>query len=103
MTEDAKIIMIQGILGNAFTFNYDSLKRGKVTPEECLEVLADPFKTYCDEPLSKRGNPRRLWVGYTLVDRRLELGIEYRRNGVEHIYHARKAKKETIKRAIYRE
>ena len=103
MTEDAKIIIVQTTTDGAFTFNYDSLKRGKVTPEECLEALSDPFKAYYDEPPSDRGNSRRFWVGYTLTDRRLELGVEYRKNDIDHIYHAGKAKKETIKKATYHE
>lgn len=86
-----------------FAFNDDSLKRGKVSPEECLEALADPFKTYYDDLPSERGNPRRMWVGYTLTERRLEVGVEYMKNNVDHIYHARKAQRETIKKAVHHE
>ena len=82
----------------AFTFNDDSLKRGKVSPEECLEALADPFKTYYDDLPSERGNPRRMWVGYTLAERRLEVGVEYMINNIEHIYHARKLKGKPLTR-----
>ncbi len=87
----------------AFTFNYDSLKRAKVSPDECLEVLADPFKTFYDDLPSQRGSPRRMWVGYTLTERRLEIGVEYLKSDIEHIYHARKAQNESIKRAVHRE
>jgi len=85
------------------TFNKASLKRGKVSPDECLEALADPFKMYYEDLLSERGNPRRMWVGYTLAERRLEIGVEYMRNNVDHIYHARKAQRESIKRAVHHE
>jgi uncharacterized DUF497 family protein len=68
-----------------------------------LEALADPFKTFFDECQSDRGNPRRMWIGYTLTERILEVGVEYMNNDIEHIYHARKAQKETIKKAINRE
>lgn len=83
-----------------FVFNADSLKRGRVSKEECLEVLADPFKTYYDACQSKRGNPRRMWVGYTLASRQLEIGVEYMKYDIDLVYHARKAQKETIRKAI---
>ncbi len=63
--------------------------------------MADPLKTYYDDIQSVRGNARRIWVAYTLVDRRIEIGVEYMRNAVEHVYHARKAQRETIRRAVH--
>jgi hypothetical protein len=44
-----------------------------------------------------------MWVGYTLADRQLEVGIEYMSNGVDHIYHCRKASSETTTKAVYSE
>ncbi len=58
------------------SFNDESLNRHKVTHEECYQVLADPTKLEYDPGVSKDGNPRKMYVGYTLLDRRLEVGVE---------------------------
>jgi hypothetical protein len=44
-----------------------------------------------------------MWIGCTLTERILEVGVEYMSNDIEHIYHARKAQKETIRKAVNRE
>lgn len=86
-----------------YTYNMDSLKRGKVTPPECLEVLADDTKGEIDEGYSKRGFKRTMYVGKTNLDRCLEVGVEFFSDAHEHIYHARKAKKATKEKARYEE
>ncbi len=92
------------IIGIAMTitFNLDSLKRHKISKTQCLRVLADPLKRYYDDLPSKRDNPRRIWVGHTFGDRQLEIGIEYFVDH-DHVYHAQKATKAAIERAIYYE
>ncbi len=72
------------------TFNEDSLKRGGVTKEEAIEVLDDPMTIEGEEGESKRGNPTVMYVGKTLSERLLEIGVEYKEYET-HVYHGRKA------------
>ena len=72
------------------TFNDDSLERGGVTREEAIEVLDDPMTVDDEEGESYQGNPRVMYVGKTLSERLLEIGVEYKEYET-HIYHGRKA------------
>ncbi len=75
-----------------FTFNDDSLKRHKISHEDVLEALEDPFKLEVKTG-EYRGNPTSLWIGRTFTERLLEIGIEYLED-CNHIYHAKKANAE---------
>lgn len=83
-----------GIIGNRYTmiisFNDNSLNRHGVTHREALEALGDPFKV---EVITgeHNGNPTSIWVGKTLGERLLEVGVEYLKD-CEHIYHVSKAR-----------
>jgi hypothetical protein len=79
------------------SFNEVSLSRHCVTHEECYQVLADPGKLECDERESEEGNPCKLYVGYTLLDRRLEVMVEFG-DSWAHVYHANTAKRESIRK-----
>ena len=72
------------------TFNEDSLKRGGVSADEAIEVLDDPMTIEAEEGESNRGNPTVMYVGKTLSERLLEIGVEYKEYET-HIYHGRKA------------
>lgn len=90
------------------TFNMDSLKRHKVSRQECLQVISDITKCSYDEELSRRGNIRTMFVGKTEAERTLEIGIEYLTDEItmqeiEHIYHANTAQRETKRKAGYEE
>jgi hypothetical protein len=74
-----------------FTFNTESLKRHRVSKKECLEVIMNPLSAYLDEAVSNRENARRLYVGFTLSVRLLEVGVEYMSDNRWHIYHAKRA------------
>lgn len=71
-------------------FNSDSLVRHGVTPQECMEALADPCVIEVDESENKSGNPRIMWVGKTQLERMLEVGVEYL-DDMDWIYHANNA------------
>jgi hypothetical protein len=73
-----------------FSFNDESLHRHKVTRQEALEALEDPYKVEV-ELGEHKGNPTSLWVGKTFAERILEIGVEYLED-FNHIYHANKAK-----------
>jgi glucose-6-phosphate 1-dehydrogenase len=73
-----------------FSFNDDSLNRHNVTHREALETLGDPFKVEVDTG-NHNGNPTAIWVGKTLTERLLEVGVEYLED-CNHIYHAAKAR-----------
>lgn len=74
-------------------FEKDALKRCK--KEQIEEVLADPFKGEIDIGLSKRGYPRRMFVGATFNDVILEVGVEFREDD-DYVFHAMKALKKNI-------
>ena len=73
------------------TYNHDSLKRHKVTEEEADEVYATGID-FDLEP-SEDGNDRIMVVAVTSMGRLLEIGIEYRADGNEHVFHASDATK----------
>lgn len=72
----------------------------KVTEEEILEVLDDPLTQYYIDRPSKRGFNRLVFVGPTVTNRVLEIGVEYRTDG-KWCYHAKKATKKAKERADY--
>lgn len=80
-----------------FTFNDESLCRHGITRYECLEVLADPLRRFLNQEESERGHPHRLYVGFTLRGRCLEIGVELTQEEEEqtvwHVYHANRARK----------
>jgi hypothetical protein len=67
------------------TYNYESLRRHKVTEEEADEVYADGLDFDLDP--SPNGNDRIMVVGWTGTGRLLEVGIEYLPENSEHIFH----------------
>ncbi len=72
------------------TFNDDSLRPGKVSKAEIIEVLDDPMTIELDQNESSKGNPTVMYIGKTQAERLLEIAVEYKEDE-NHIYHARKA------------
>lgn len=74
-------------------FEKDAFKH--CTKEQIEDVLSDPFKGEIDIGPSKRGYPRRMFVGATSSDVVLEVGVEFRDDD-DYIFHAMKALKKNI-------
>ena len=74
-------------------YNEKSFAAARVTFREALEVLADPFVVRVLQHHSHAGNPRTLYVGKTLTERLLEIGVESM-DGMDYYYHAEVARQE---------
>jgi uncharacterized DUF497 family protein len=85
------------------TFDLRNLSKHDVSREEVLEVF-DCTVNFTDDLMpSKRGNDRRLIVGWTDRGRILEVGVEYfDYENREHVFHARDARKKLQQRFVRR-
>jgi hypothetical protein len=80
-------------------FESQALKR--FTEEQIQEALFDPFLKYFDmEVSSRRGFPRRMYVGTTIDGVVIEIGVEFRDDD-DYIFHSMKARKATIREAKF--
>lgn len=83
-----------------FVFEKSAFKHG-FTERDMLQVINDQFGGSYEMPPSNKGNDRTMFVGLAAdINVDLEVGVEYRGEN-RHIFHARKAKKETKRRAGY--
>ena len=77
------------------TFNLSNLRKHNVSCEEVLEVFNSEMSLTEDLVPSRRGNDRRLIIGWTCLGRVLEVGVEYfEYEDREHIFHAQDARTE---------
>jgi uncharacterized DUF497 family protein len=74
------------------TFNLGNLRKHNVSCEEVLEVF-DCYISFAEDLTpSRRGNDRRLIIGWTDRGRVLEVGVEYfAYENREHVFHAKDA------------
>jgi len=79
------------------SFNKENLSKNSVTTQEVEQVMASATAIDCEMTPSDRGNDRVMLVGFTLVGRLLEVGIEFFANRL-HVFHASGATKNYRKR-----
>lgn len=79
-----------------FTYNTGNLAKHNVTTVEIDEVLSDSRTIWLDLGVSRDGNDRLMFIGFTRAGRILEVGIELIAKD-EYVFHSMPAGESYLK------